>query len=91
MVLSIPGIAKAQDIGAFTEAPSSPLAYTATPAQLVLTCAALHDAGPDNLTVLSTTEVAAIEEVPAHCRIDGLMAPEIRVQYNFPDQWNRCF
>ena len=42
-------------------------------------------------TILSARIVPAADGVPEHCRVTGLIAPEIRFELNLPANWNRRF
>ncbi len=83
--------ARAQDIAAFTDASRSAIHYTVAPVHPLRNCASLRTAAPGDLTVLSATAIPAASGVPAHCQLDGLIAPEIGFQINLPDNWNRRF
>src|SRR5206468_11932319 len=40
---------------------------------------------------ISTKAIPAAGDVPAHCRVSGLLQPEIGFEVNLPDRWNRRF
>lgn len=83
--------ARAQDIAAFTDAAGSSVHYTVATVQPIRPCASLRTAAPGELTILSATHIPATADTPGHCRVDGMIAPEIRFQLNLPDRWNRRF
>ena len=44
-----------------------------------------------SMTILSARTVPAADGVPEHCRVSGLIAPEVRFELNLPANWNRRF
>ena len=42
-------------------------------------------------TIFSAEVIPATDTVPEHCRVDGLIQPEIRFQVNLPTEWNGRF
>ena len=91
LLLMSAAAARGQDIAAFTDAAGSAVRYTVAPVHALRACASLRTSPPGGPTILSATPVPAANGVPAHCRVDGMIAPEIRFQVNLPDQWNRRF
>ena len=51
-------------------------------------CAALLSQTGYNFSILSALVVPAAAEVPAYCRLVGLIQPEIRFEVNLPASWN---
>jgi hypothetical protein len=45
---------------------------------------------PD-MSIVSADIIPGADGVPEHCRVTGLLAPEIRFQVNLPASWNRRF
>ncbi len=43
------------------------------------------------MTVLSARLVPAADGVPEHCRVAGMIAPEVRFELNLPANWNRRY
>ncbi|HTR01422.1 MAG TPA: tannase/feruloyl esterase family alpha/beta hydrolase, partial [Candidatus Acidoferrum sp.] len=75
----------------FADAASSPTGYangTLKPAQ---DCAALAQLKLRDVIKLTAETVAATSGAPAHCRINGVIAPEIHFQVNLPLEWNGRF
>ena len=35
--------------------------------------------------------VAATADTPQHCRVTGVITPEVAFEVNLPDRWNRRF
>lgn len=76
---------------AFANAADSPADYskgTATPQQQ---CAALGNLDMQGLVKISAQPIPAAGNVPAHCRVDGVLEPEITFQVNLPESWNKRF
>jgi feruloyl esterase len=75
----------------FAAAESSAARYTRATIMPNLDCAAL--AGLDLREVVSATatEIPAEGNVPAHCRVSGMLAPEIAFEVNLPARWNARF
>jgi feruloyl esterase len=83
--------AGAQNMAAFTDAGYSPVVYTASPARPVQPCAGFQALTEGTVTILSVTAIPEGRGTLPHCRIAGLIAPEIRFELNFPQAWNRRF
>jgi feruloyl esterase len=45
----------------------------------------------DELAQLTAREVAAADGAPAHCRVSGVLSPEIAFEVNLPSRWNGRF
>src|SRR5216684_1018315 len=83
--------ALAQNGYSFTDAANSPVHYGTAPAKPVLACAAVTGLATAETTVVSVRVVPAADGVPEHCRVTGLIQPEIRFELNLPANWNRRF
>ncbi|HEX9556420.1 MAG TPA: hypothetical protein VF991_07995, partial [Reyranella sp.] len=83
--------ALAQNGYSFTDAANSAVRYSAAPAKPVLACAAVTGLATAETTVVSVRVVPAADGVPEHCRVTGLIQPEIRFELNLPANWNRRF
>ncbi|WP_163484840.1 tannase/feruloyl esterase family alpha/beta hydrolase, partial [Escherichia coli] len=42
-------------------------------------------------TIISSETIPANADAPEHCRVTGVIAPEIRFEVNLPAAWNRRF
>ena len=76
---------------AFALAKSSASGYTAAelaPKQPCLTLAAFR---AKDLASIEAREVAATETAPAHCRVTGVLSPEIAFEVSLPARWNGRF
>ncbi len=56
-----------------------------------LACKDLRSLTGYEFSVISASLVPAAAEAPEHCRVNGLIQPEIRFQVNLPTAWNRRF
>src|SRR5687767_4898514 len=45
----------------------------------------------DGVTTIQARPVAATADTPAHCRVTGVIAPEVAFEISLPDRWNRRF
>jgi hypothetical protein len=54
-------------------------------------CDALGQYSAKDLVTLKTQAVAATGSVPAHCRVTGVLAPEIAFEVSLPAHWNGRF
>ncbi|MBN2339271.1 MAG: tannase/feruloyl esterase family alpha/beta hydrolase [Acidobacteria bacterium] len=54
-------------------------------------CASMSGFRAKDLVQLSAAPVAGVEGVPAHCRVSGLLDPEIAFEVSLPDRWNGRF
>jgi feruloyl esterase len=74
---------------AFADLKSSAVNYTVASAEPRITCEALATAFTDKALVsIKTRAVAASDTWPAHCRVSGVLAPEIGFEVNLPARWN---
>jgi len=56
-----------------------------------LACKDLRSLTRYEFSILTTVLVAPTPEEPEHCRVSGLIQPEIRFQVNLPTAWNGRF
>lgn len=87
----LPGTALAQNGYSFTEAATSTVRYGVASAKPAMACAAVAGLATADTTIISVRVVPAADGVPEHCRVSGLIAPEIRFEVNLPASWNRRF
>src|SRR5207248_10288547 len=85
------GAALAQNSYSFIDAERSPVRYGVASAKPVMACGSLTGLATPDTTILSAVVVPAADGVPEHCRLAGLIAPEIRFEVNLPASWNRRF
>lgn len=87
----IPAAAAAQNGYSFIDADKSAVRYGVAPMKPAMSCAAVSGLATADTTILSARTVPAADGVPEHCRVTGLIAPEIRFELNLPANWNRRF
>ena len=83
--------ALAQNGYSFTDAANSAVHYGAAPAKPAMSCASVASLATAETTIVSARVVPAADGVPEHCRVTGLIQPEIRFELNLPTNWNRRF
>jgi hypothetical protein len=87
----IPAAAAGQNGYSFIDAGKSTVPYSIAPAKPVMNCAGVAHLSWASMTVLAARTVPAADGVPEHCRVSGLIAPEVRFELNLPANWNRRF
>ena len=76
---------------AFSNARSSAVNYTKADNEPKTPCAALLRLKTGDVTELRTRVVPAAGVAPAHCRVNGVISPEVGFEVNLPDKWNGRF
>jgi hypothetical protein len=56
-----------------------------------MSCAALGQYSAKELVTISALAIDATADVPAHCRVSGVLAPEIAFEVSLPAHWNGRF
>ena len=87
----LPGSALAQNASSFIDAADSKVRYGVASTQAAMTCASVPALATAETTIVSARLVPAADGVPEHCRVTGLIQPEIRFEVNLPSSWNRRF
>ena len=73
----------------FANLKNSAVNYSLASAEPRLACDALASSFKDkDIVSLKTREVAGTDSAPAHCRVSGVLAPEIGFEVNLPAKWN---
>ena len=90
-VALIPASAFAQNGYSFTDAANSAVRYGAAATKPAMACAAVQSLATAETTIVSARAVPAADGVPEHCRVTGLIQPEVRFEVNLPANWNRRF
>jgi feruloyl esterase len=54
-------------------------------------CESLSSFKTDEIVSISARVVAATADTPQHCRVVGMIKPEVAFEVNLPDRWNRRF
>jgi hypothetical protein len=87
-LFGIPALLQAEPFADATSSPTNYASGTIKPAQ---SCASLTSLQLREVLRLSVQEIPAADSVPAHCRVDGTIDPEITFQVNLPLDWNGRF
>ncbi len=91
-VLSWSFSADAQFTYSFSDAAQSTIDYSTPSVMPKRACAALQTgAGARDVAITSAATVAAANGVPQHCRVRGVIAPEIGFEVDLPAMWNARF
>lgn len=80
--------AGAQNTFSFSRAEASSVDFSTPRFEPAVDCRQLAATGDDTFTVLAATRRASSADVPAHCRVDAMIVPEVRLQLNLPFDWN---
>jgi len=72
----------------FSRASEASINYTLAAFTPKRNCESLASLQLQEVIAISATSIAAEGDVPAHCRIQGTIAPEITFQVNLPVSWN---
>jgi feruloyl esterase len=76
---------------AFADVKSSSVDYARSELTPQKTCDELATIEAEGLAQIQARIVAPADGVPGHCRISGVIAPEIAFEVNLPDRWNGRF
>ena len=75
----------------FANAKASLAAYTVANTTPKRACDSMSAFKSDGVTTIQARVVSATADTPQHCRVVGVIAPEIAFEVNLPDRWNRRF
>ncbi len=75
----------------FANAKTSLAGYTTATTMPGKTCESLSAFKGEGVTTIQARVVAATADTPQHCRVTGLIAPEVAFEVSLPDRWNRRF
>ena len=76
---------------AFANASSSLAQYAVADAAPARPCESLSSYKSDGLVSIAARVVAATADTPQHCRVTGVITPEVAFEINLPDKWNQRF
>jgi hypothetical protein len=88
VVLCIAAPALAQP---FANAKSSLAGYTTVDTSPQKPCDSLASFKGEGILSVQARVVAATADTPQHCRVTGVITPEVAFEVNLPDRWNRRF
>jgi hypothetical protein len=86
--LTVPAAARAQ---VFADRAAAAVAYDAANLAPAESCDALRTPPSDDVVAIDSMAVPGSASVPAHCRVTGVIAPEIAFEVSLPDNWNGRF
>jgi len=75
----------------FANADRSAAKYAVADTTPSKTCESLSAYKGDGIVTIAARVVAATSDTPQHCRVTGLITPEVAFEVNLPDRWNRRF
>ena len=75
----------------FSEAASSLADYTRADIHPSLSCADLSGLELQDLVSISSEQIPAQNNIPSHCRVSGMLEPEIAFVVDLPSDWNGRF
>jgi feruloyl esterase len=90
-LILLPIAAAAQNGYSFIDADKSVVRYSVATVKPVMGCDGVARLDWASMSVLSARTIPAADGVPEHCRVSGLIAPEVRFEVNLPANWNRRF
>ena len=86
--LAIPATAGAQ---AFADLAQARIDYSAANLEPVIACEDLDRFSSDHIVQLTAASVTTDAAAPAHCRVTGVLSPEIAFEVSLPALWNGRF
>ena len=89
--LTIAGPAAAQNGSSFLDVQRSTIDYTAGTTRPAVSCRSLLGLTGHDYSVISATMIDATADTPEHCRVYGVIPPEIRFGVHLPSGWNGRF
>ncbi len=76
---------------AFTDLKKALIDYSKADIEPQKTCEALSSLKTKEIVQITATNVPATDAAPAHCRVTGLLYPEIAFEVSLPSKWNGRF
>ncbi len=76
---------------AFSNADRSLAKYAVAEATPSKVCGALSTFAGEGIVSIAARVVPATADTPQHCRVTGVITPEVAFEVNLPDRWNRRF
>ncbi len=75
----------------FANAKGSRAAYTVANVTPQKACEGLATFEVEGIATMQSSIVPATTDAPRHCRVSGVIAPEVAFEVNLPDRWNQRF
>jgi hypothetical protein len=76
---------------AFVNAGNSRANYSVAKASPAKSCESLSSFKSEGIVSISARVVPATADTPQHCRVIGMITPEVAFEVDLPDRWNRRF
>jgi len=76
---------------AFSNASSSLAKYSVADVAPTRSCESLSSFKTDDIISIAARVVPATADTPQHCRVVGMIRPEVAFEVDLPDRWNRRF
>src|SRR6185436_8920939 len=92
-IVAISAIASAIPANAqvFADLKSALVDYSKADADPRKACEALRNFKSQEIAQIATASIAADNAAPAHCRVTGMLSPEIAFEVSLPAKWNGRF
>ncbi|MET0278499.1 MAG: tannase/feruloyl esterase family alpha/beta hydrolase, partial [Pseudorhodoplanes sp.] len=88
LLLSSLPVHAAGNVNSFTRASAAKIDFRAAPFRPARDCASIAKETDGAIRIDSATLVPAKDDVPEHCRINGVIPAEVGFQINLPTAWN---
>jgi len=75
----------------FANASTSLARYTVADSMPAKSCGSLAAFKGEGIKSINARIVPAAGDTPQHCRVTGVITPEVAFEVNLPDRWNRRF
>jgi feruloyl esterase len=75
----------------FVNAKTSLAGYSAAKTEPKKPCEILSRFKGKDVTMIQSRVVTATADTPQHCRVTGIISPEVAFEVDLPDRWNRRF
>jgi feruloyl esterase len=75
----------------FSTAKSSLAGYATATVTPQRSCVSLSSFKAEGMTAIQARVVAATADTPQHCRVTGVITPEVAFEVNLPERWNQRF
>lgn len=89
MLVGVYGTAEAQNSYSFINSQSAVSNFRLASVRPASSCAGLQYFEQPDVSIISAVNVPATDQLPAHCRVRGMISPEIQFEVALPDLWNR--
>src|SRR5436190_24110450 len=76
---------------AFADLKSALIDYSKADLTPNKSCETLHNFKSKDIAQISAKPIEAATVAPAHCRVTGLLSPEIAFEVSLPNKWNGRF